>query len=189
MYKSIVRGSHISPLLRTQTQSFSKMNSGYIPNTPEFPPFKAKNNMGPGLASNHRSGDWTLDEVKKSTQDHVVFTWGATDPMRNGAKDFKRGEGVYLYDYAGKKYIDMSSQAINNNLGYTIPESVLSAITKQLTTLHMVYGGLTLSEPKAKLAQILNDITPADITGFVFPCTGSEANEVAIRAARRFTGK
>jgi taurine---2-oxoglutarate transaminase len=35
----------------------------------------------------------------------------------------------------------------------------------------------------------LNDITPADITGFLFPLSGSEANEVAIRAARRFTGK
>ena len=53
----------------------------------------------------------------------------------------------------------------------------------------MVYGGLTKSEPKAKLAQILNDVTPKEITGFIFPCTGSEANEAAMRAARRFTGK
>lgn len=71
----------------------------------------------------------------KSTEEHVVFTWGASDPMRQAAKDFKRGEGIYLYDYAGKKYIDFSSQAINNNLGYSIPENVLNAVTKQLTTL------------------------------------------------------
>lgn len=141
------------------------------------------------MAKNHGSHEWTLDEVKQSTKDHVVFTWGATDPMREAAKDFKRGEGIYLYDYAGNKYIDFSSQAINNNLGYTIPKTVLDAITKQLTTLPQLYGGLTISEPKAKLAQILNDITPADLSGFIFPCTGSEANEVAIRSARRFTGK
>jgi adenosylmethionine-8-amino-7-oxononanoate aminotransferase len=54
----------------------------------------------------------------------------------------------------------MSSQAINNNLGYTIPPSVLEAVTKQLTTLHMVYGGLTITEPKAKLSQILSEVTP-----------------------------
>ena len=48
----------------------------------------------------------------------------------------------------------------------------------------MVYGGLTISEPKAKLAQIMNDITPPDITGFIFPLTGSDANEVAMRAAK-----
>jgi taurine--2-oxoglutarate transaminase len=52
-----------------------------------------------------------------------------------------------------------------------------------------LYGGLTISEPKAKLAQLLNDITPKELTGFLFPLTGSEANEVAIRSARRFTGK
>ena len=53
----------------------------------------------------------------------------------------------------------------------------------------MVYGGLTISEPKAKLAQIMNDITPKEITGFTFPLSGSDANEVAMRAARRYTGK
>lgn len=52
-----------------------------------------------------------------------------------------------------------------------------------------MYGGLTITEPKAKLASILSDISPEDITGFVFPLTGSDANEVAIRSARRFTGK
>lgn len=35
----------------------------------------------------------------------------------------------------------------------------------------------------------MNDVTPEGITGFLFPLSGSEANEVAIRAARRFTGK
>jgi len=35
----------------------------------------------------------------------------------------------------------------------------------------------------------LNDISPPEITGFIFPLTGSDANEVAIRAARRYTGK
>jgi 4-aminobutyrate aminotransferase-like enzyme len=65
-----------------------------------------------------------------------MFTWGATDPMRKAAIAFERGEGIYLYDYNGKKYIDFSSQAINNNLGYSIPDSVLNAITHQLKTLH-----------------------------------------------------
>lgn len=65
----------------------------------------------------------------------------------------------------------------------------MNAITHQLKNLHHVYGGLTITEPRAKLAQILNDITPEGITGFVFPLTGSDANEVAIRTARKFTGK
>ena len=128
MHKAITRRS--SSYLKSQLFSFSKVNQHYIPNTPETPTFKPRDNKSHGLAPNHRSGDWTLDEVMQSTKDHVIYTWGATDPMRNAAKDFKRGEGIYLYDYAGKRYIDLSSQAINNNLGYTIPESVLNAITK-----------------------------------------------------------
>ena len=109
--------------------------------------------------------------------------------MRKAAVPFQKGEGIYLYDFEGNKYVDMTSQAIQNNLGYTIPKSVLKSINHQLKTLTCLYGGLTISEPKAKLASIMNDITPPDITGFIFPLTGSEANEAAIRAARRFTGK
>ena len=94
--------------------------------------FTPKENKGPGLSSNHRSSPWSLDEIMKSTEDHVVFTWGATDPMRKAAIAFERGEGIYLYDYSGKKYIDFSSQAINNNLGYSIPKQVLESVTRQL---------------------------------------------------------
>jgi taurine--2-oxoglutarate transaminase len=60
----------------------------------------------------------------------VVFTWGATDPARKSAIAIERGEGVYLFDYNGKRYTDMTSQAINNNLGYGIPEPIHDAISK-----------------------------------------------------------
>jgi taurine--2-oxoglutarate transaminase len=66
----------------------------------------------------------------QSTKDHVIYTWGATDPMVKAAVPIKKGEGIYLIDYNDKKYIDFSSQAINNNLGYTIPETVRAAIDK-----------------------------------------------------------
>lgn len=49
--------------------------------------------------------------------------------MRKSSISIARGEGIYLYDYKGNKYIDMTSQAINNNLGYGIPEPVLNSIT------------------------------------------------------------
>ncbi|EGR32936.1 hypothetical protein IMG5_066220 [Ichthyophthirius multifiliis] len=166
------------------------LNQFYIPNKVQPLQFNPQSNS-PGTLSPkiQKNSPWTKDEVIESTEKHVVFTWGATDTMRKSAKDFVRGEGIYLIDYAGNKYIDWTSQAVSNNLGYTIPDSIHDAISKQLKTLPNLYGGLTISEPKAKLAQILNDITPSNITGFLFPCTGSDANEVAIRAARRFTGK
>ena len=82
------------------------------------------------MSRTYTSDPWSKADIMKSTEDHVVYTWGATDPMRNSSIAFERGEGIYLFDYEGKKYIDFSSQAINNNLGYTIPPTVLQAITK-----------------------------------------------------------
>lgn len=85
------------------------LNQFYIPNKPEEVKFTPKSNKPKGMSKNHRSEPWTIDEIKKSTEEHVVYTWGATDPMRNAAIPIKRGEGVYLYDYNGNKYIDMTS--------------------------------------------------------------------------------
>jgi 4-aminobutyrate aminotransferase-like enzyme len=111
-------------------RQFSKINKPYIRNKAILPEFKPKSNAGVGLKPHHSSAEWSVQEIMKSTEDHVVWTWGATDPMRNSAIAFQKGEGVFLYDYNGKKYYDITSQAINNNLGYTIPPSVLSAVTK-----------------------------------------------------------
>ena len=133
--------------------STSKVNQFYIQNNPVPVTFTPKNNKAKGLNRNHsKSEPWNIDTIMKSTEEHVMFTWGDTDSMRKGAIPMQRGEGIYLVEYNGKKYIDMSSQALNNNLGYTIPPTVLNAITKQLQTLPMVYGGLVISEPRAKLA-------------------------------------
>merc|ERR1712060_809323 len=60
---------------------------------------------------------------------------------------------------------------------------------KQLDTLPYVYPGLGLTEIRARLCSLLAEITPGDINGFLFPLGGSEANEGAIRIARRYTGK
>lgn len=92
-----------------QCSAFSKINQEYVPNKPEPLKFTPRSNKGPGLKSNHRSTPWNVDEVIKSNEDHVVYTWGATDAMRNSSIPIARGEGVYLFDYNGKKYIDMTS--------------------------------------------------------------------------------
>ena len=189
MFKPLLGKTGSQQKLVTYFSTTSRINQHYVTNKPQLPKFVPKPNQAKGLQKNHRFEPWTYDEVMKSTEDHAMYTWGATDPMRKSAIAFQRGEGIYLIDYQGKKYIDMSSQAINNNLGYSIPDNVLNAITRQLKTLHQVYGGLTISEPRAKLAQIMSDISPPGITGFLFPNSGSDANEVAMRAARRFTNR
>ena len=53
----------------------------------------------------------------------------------------------------------------------------------------MAYGGLGNTEVRVRLGQLLSELLPGDLNGFLFPNGGSEANEAAMRIARRFTGR
>ena len=53
----------------------------------------------------------------------------------------------------------------------------------------MIYSGVGLVEQRARLSALIADILPDPLTGLLFPSSGAEANEAAIRIARRYTGK
>jgi adenosylmethionine-8-amino-7-oxononanoate aminotransferase len=65
----------------------------------------------------------------------------------------------------------------------------VNATAKQMKDLTFVYGGLGITEIRARLSKLIAQILPGDLQGMVFPSSGSEANEAAIMMARRFTGK
>ncbi|MFD1330279.1 aspartate aminotransferase family protein [Mycoplana ramosa] len=94
-----------------------------------------------------------------------------------------RGEGVYLYDAAGEKYLD----AYNNvaSVGHCHPR-VVEAITKQTAVLntHTRY----LHEGIIDYAETLTATFPDALSQAMFTCTGSEANDLAVRIARYVTG-
>ncbi|RUM20504.1 aspartate aminotransferase family protein [Rhizobium vallis] len=95
-----------------------------------------------------------------------------------------RGEGVWLYDNKGKAYLD----AYNNvaSVGHCHPK-VIEAITRQLGTLntHTRY----LHEGVVAYADRLLKTMPPALGHTMFTCTGSEANDLALRIARSFTGR
>jgi 4-aminobutyrate aminotransferase-like enzyme len=94
-----------------------------------------------------------------------------------------RGEGVFLYDPAGRRYLD----AYNNVacVGHCHPR-VVEAIARQAAILntHTRY----LHETVLDLAERLLATFPAEIGNIMFTCTGSEANDLALRIARTTTG-
>ena len=137
----------------------------------------------------HWQAEWSEDDIQAASMDNCMFTWGPSDPARAGAPLMKRGDGVYLYGHDGKEYLDWTSQAVCTNLGYTVPQQVRDAVTKQLDELPFVYSGLAMTETRARLSKLLAELLPGDINGFIFPSSGGEANEGAIRMARRFTGR
>lgn len=93
-----------------------------------------------------------------------------------------RGEGEWLWDADGKKYLDFVSGLAVCNLGHCHPK-VVEAITEQAKKLIHV-SNLFYIDPQAELAQLLTENSFADR---VFFCnSGAEANEAAIKLARKY---
>src|SRR5438105_8093474 len=96
---------------------------------------------------------------------------------------FVRGEGVWLYDPEGNAYLD----AYNNvaSVGHSHPH-VVQAIARQAAVLntHTRY----LHETVLDYAEKLLATFPPEIGHIMFTCTGSEANDLALRVARTCTG-
>jgi len=169
-----------------------RVNAQYIPDKLEpLQPLTNSNEIDLDLSgplAKHWDESWSEADLRKAGDDHVVATWGPTKAVK-GLPLITHGEGVYLFDSTGKKYLDWTSQAVCSNLGHTVPSAVKKAINHQVETLPMVYGGMGLTEVRLRLARLMSEVSPGDINGFVFPSGGGEANEAAIRIARRFTGR
>ena len=101
----------------------------------------------------------------------------------------ERAEGVYLFSHEGKRYIDMISGLSVSNIGHRHPK-VIDAIKRQLDKhLHvMVYGEYIQSRPNL-LAKKLADLLPPKLNCSYFVNSGTEANEGALKLAKRFTGR
>jgi taurine---2-oxoglutarate transaminase len=173
------------------TQS-SSSNLGYEPNATHMPPFTPQDNMTTGMndpSTIHGSTNqpWSSDQIDAAIRNHSVFTWGASDAIRESCVTAKRAEGVYIYDHDDKKILDWGAGAVCSNLGHSVPLAIRQAIQQQLEELDYVYGDFYVSEIRARLCRLLAQISPADLNGFLFACSGAEATEAAIRMARRYT--
>jgi len=117
-----------------------------------------------------------------------MMTW-VPGKARDSVPNMTHGEGVYLYDDRGNKYLDWTSQAVCANLGHDLPESVVQAAAYQMMTLPFTYGGIGVPEVRVRMNQLMAEILPGDLRAAVFPSSGAEANEAGIMMARRYTGR
>ncbi|MBW6484377.1 MAG: aspartate aminotransferase family protein [Vicingaceae bacterium] len=103
--------------------------------------------------------------------------------------DVEKAEGIYIWDKSGKKYMDMIAGVAVNNIGHRHPE-VIEAIQKQLDKhLHVMVYGEYLQDAQLNLAKNLASILPAPLQCSYIVNSGTEANEGAIKLAKRFTGR
>jgi len=180
-------------MVLTARKTMATLDQSWQPNQKKtFPTFNAVDNTDQSKSINmerHNQEKWSDSDYDKAIKDNSVFSWGASDPLRDLAVHIDHAEGIYMYDSSGKKYIDWSAGAVCTNLGHTVPEKITEAVTKQMNEAAFVYGDLATHNPRAKLCSLLADVAPGDLNGFFFASGGSEANEAAIRIARRMTGR
>lgn len=99
---------------------------------------------------------------------------------------FQRGEGMYLYDDQGKPYLDFSGQFSACSLGHG-NEEMIDTLTAQLKKLVSVTS-MYVTEERARLAEKMIEITPEGLDKVMFGCTGSDANEFALKLAKFYRG-
>jgi 4-aminobutyrate aminotransferase len=98
-----------------------------------------------------------------------------------------RGEGSYLWDANGDRYLDFTSGIAVNNVGHCHPE-VVNAIENQLQRLIHV-SMVTAHEPIITLAKRLGEIAPGESNSVFLNNSGGEAIDAAIKFARFTTGR
>ncbi len=97
-----------------------------------------------------------------------------------------RGEGLYVYDSDGNRYLDTFASLLTTLCGHGRPE-VTEAVSRQMQTLAFFPGGYDcIMEPTVRLAEKLAQVTPGDLGVTFFVNDGSEATETAIKMARNY---
>ncbi len=96
-------------------------------------------------------------------------------------------EGMYVWDRGGKRYLDFLGLYGTLSLGHRHPR-VVEAVKQQLDRMPMSVR-VMISEPTARLAARLAEITPGDLSMTFFGNSGAEAVEAAFKLARMHTGK
>ena len=94
-----------------------------------------------------------------------------------------RGEGIYLYDDSGRRYVDGTAGATNVTLGHG-RSRIADAMAEQARQLAYCFSTQFTNQPALRLAERLGELAPGDLNHVYFVSGGSEAIETAIKLAR-----
>lgn len=123
-------------------------------------------------------------DYKKAFYEHVAQT--SDSPM---GLEIESAEGPYLYTTDGKQYVDFISGIAVSSLGHRHP-AVVKAVKKQLDRhLHVMVYGEFVQRPQSAFADLLTRQLPEGLDRVYFVNSGTEANEGALKLAKKYTGR
>ena len=107
-------------------------------------------------------------------------------PAAEREERHRRGDGPYVFDTAGNRYIDALSSLFCSQIGYGFGEEMAAAATRQMTTLAFNTNWATAHPPAIELAARLAAVAPGDLERVFFTSGGSEAVEAAWKLCREY---
>lgn len=103
--------------------------------------------------------------------------------------DVDYAEGIYIYDKSGKSYMDMIAGVAVNNIGHKHPK-VISALKNQIDKhLHVMVYGEFIQDSQLNFSKKLASMLPENLNCVYTVNSGTEANEAALKLAKRITGR
>jgi taurine--2-oxoglutarate transaminase len=124
-------------------------------------------------------------EVFALDRAHVFHSWSAQGGLK--PLPIAGGEGSYVWDYDGNRYLDFSSQLVNTNIGHQHPK-VVAAIQEQAGRLATI-APQHANEARGEAAKRIAELAPDGLNRVFFTNGGADAIENAIRMARLHTGR
>lgn len=120
-----------------------------------------------------------MDETGMAAS-HVLYRTGPAGQIRA-----VRAAGAYIYDAAGRRYLDGSSGPLAANLGHSVPE-IVAAIQEQLARMTFAHGSTFGSDAQERAADLVVGFAPRGLTRVFFVSGGSEATETALKLSRQY---
>ena len=127
----------------------------------------------------------TPEEIRETQKTYVLQSWNKQKGLN--PIPIEHCDNIYLYDYDGNRYADMSSLHVNMNLGYG-NEDINNAIKSKLERYAFISEAYA-DENRAELAKLIVSLMPDNMGKVFFTNAGADANENAVKIARMYTGR
>lgn len=130
----------------------------------------------------------TISQMDTTNKEAFLNNLGQTNPFPY-LIDVDYAEGIFIYDKSGKRYTDLIAGVAVNNIGHRHPQ-VLKRINEQLEKyMHVMVYGEFIQDSTLEFAKTLLSFLPESLN-CVYPVnSGTEANEAALKLAKRYTGR
>ena len=101
----------------------------------------------------------------------------------------ERAEGMYIYTKDERRYMDLIAGISVSNVGHCHPKIVAAVQEQAAKYMHLMVYGEYIQSPQVLFAQALTKLLPSSLNTVYFVNSGSEANEGALKLAKRATGR